>query len=237
MEKQSAKTLNFIQDCIVKFNQSPKYLSYFIPSVNSEYSACPSVLLWNPIASFSASLNCPLHSTEHLADTNLWTSGENAAYMPRLLFNYGRNALLVSKLYKCCACKRSFYRSHDPHLVSQLPVAIKTDFHIFHKVGFTHSAYTLIQNTIATGLSFSKVEELFRRSCLNTISLSATKTEYEQTVKDSVRWEAFQIPNRQTIKEVFMADFNSRKEIYDEMLSKIVPETIAFDHTFKIRYI
>jgi hypothetical protein len=108
------------------------------------------LLLWDPITQLDKALVCPLHNLA-LDVTDHWTQGENERHKPRILYNLGRNVLLVSRLYKCGLCKEN-YRSHNEGLSAQLGHTL-IPYILLHRSGFTMKTFDLTISMIETGKS------------------------------------------------------------------------------------
>ena len=88
-------------------------------------------------------LHCPMDGTL-MTDTSMWTDGLLKDYLPRLIYDINRNTLLISKRYKCEACKRGFV-AHDRALQWQLKEA-KLQMLLMKKSGVTAELYSYVVN-------------------------------------------------------------------------------------------
>ena len=102
-------------------------------------------------------LSCPIDGTL-MIDTSLWTDGLLKDYLPRLIYDINRNTLLVSKRYKCEACKRRFL-AHDRALQWQLRKA-KLQMLLLKKSGVTADLYSFIVN-VSTQTGILRYNMLF----------------------------------------------------------------------------
>ena len=104
-------------------------------------------------------LNCPIDGSV-MTDTSLWTDGLMKDYLPRLIYDINRNTLLVSKKYKCEACKRRFV-AHDRALQFQLREA-KLHMLLMKRSGVTAEFYSYVVNvSTRTGTLCFKLLVLF----------------------------------------------------------------------------
>ena len=217
-----------VKQCISKYvnltNQSPS--EYYEGSFSTWN---PHIRLWNPLA--SESLTCPIHKSNRLLPTEHWTSKNGRNLSPRLVFHLGRNVLFVSSLYKCEDCLELWPASSPDILRQAKQVEGILHFHLFHVIGVSKDLYSVIINGVKRGLSFKGIKELIK-DCYKDTERKIQFTRGDEGPSESL---AFRCPSENLIQQIFLFDYDQKSGFYKEIASKIAPQEISIDHTFKIR--
>ena len=185
------------------------------------------ILVWNPLSSSKASLNCPEHEEQTLVDTGTWNYMEEFRGV-RLLYHIGQNVLLISALYMCKLCgKRKAYLAHHKDVLAQLPEESVPPFHLFAISGVTLAAYDAIISGTISGTSFMEIHNFFERNHGFHIGRYGRD--------DSITRQKHDSPSGNLCHDIFIYDFNRKLPMYESKMKEVVPQDICFDHTFRTR--
>ena len=224
--------VDYFQLCIDDFQNSQHFSIFgsYSPS-KEQYVTCPAVILFHPMKdklNLFSCINPMCTKKSELEFKNQWTTRKSGTYSPRILLGYNRGAVLVSAKYSCISCQ-SVFLAHDDRLLDNVSNLSSLPFQLFFRTGYTQEAINVILDSVACGLSFQKVEDLFHRSVLRT---------WEQHCSHLVKFDnslpAFQSPKKNSIKDIFLAHFRKMKDIYTSQLERVTGRSISLDHTFKI---
>ena len=159
--------LLYIETCIENFESSrSKKVSTTYTPFDKSFGTCPSVILFHPLIDDDTRLSCAKSSClgqETIQFTQKWTSEKSGKNSPRLIYSPHRNSLLVSTRYICSKCGQK-YKAHDERFLDQLPPKSIQPFHLFFKSGLTQEGLSLILDSAACGMQFSKIKDLFYKS-------------------------------------------------------------------------
>ena len=106
-----------------------------------------SVVCFAPLWETDLEVFCKYHQDSKLEDGGSWLNTKKDF---RTLYDMRRKVLLISRSVVCPSCENP-YKSHDQHILDQLPPSMKPCFILFHKEGVTQRAVDLICNYVANG--------------------------------------------------------------------------------------
>ena len=231
MVKISQDEQKYINDCIEGWQGKKGTFSLTATAPEGAFARICNILLWNP--GLQLALACPIHPEELLYDTLRWTNYLENDNTPRLLYNCGRNTLLVSSLYGCQKCSHP-WQAHHPGILQQCgAVEGRGAFYNMHIHGVTREMYRFVSSMVKQGVSFqglrTSIKDSYKGSWSETLHW---KVDVVEEVDHNLT--AFKIPSEQFLREVFMLDHSKKKELHLEFMNKIPVREASLDMTFKI---
>ena len=229
----SDKEKDFCNICVDEFKRNPCNAAYRLFPPWGEYALdCPQVLVFDPSKQDDVALFCPAHQ-QQLKSTKEFTSNRCKRYGPRSLYCYGRNTFLVSRVYKCALCKAE-YLAHDQVLTRQLPNEVAVPFCLSRRSGYHLETFNMIKHSIANGVTFAGIEDLFRIGAQTTYNLFHEQGPGRRPGKE----KAFLFPGRRKIRDDFVSHMEYvMKDFYKCHLDSYHPQSLSLDATFKIMYV
>ena len=221
---------NFEQKCRLQFLKDSRVSAVYYPDKNTSERMCRPMAFYHPLKNRDTSLHCPLeeHQEEKLIFRGRWAS-EKANRAPRLLYNFGRNVVLIAALYHCHKCKKDFL-SIDSALFPQTSNVCR-GFVTFHRSGYTQEAYDMVINLISSGMPFNAVVTMFKKSFMSYMSLNH---HYQGQAYDGIV-NPEEYPTDHSLRNLFMGHMRKREELIRQSFLKYSPREASIDHTFDIR--
>ena len=109
----------------------------------------PNLFFYDPLSTHNAKLNCPVDNGKML-DQNRWTTGTDNSFKPRKVYDNVKNAMLVSKIYKCSSCGKRF-AAHAPEMFQQTHQSLPPGLIILKKCAVTSALYNHTVNAAVRG--------------------------------------------------------------------------------------
>lgn len=127
--------------------------------VDSEDFLLPSVILWNPLLSYThifppGSIKC--FDCGKMMHGGYWNDGSSAARQPRTLQGIGNVVLLVSAVYVCD--NRHRLLAHDKIVLDKFPTSSMIPFLLLHRTGFTRDLVDMCISVCRRGINFYNLE-------------------------------------------------------------------------------
>ena len=142
----------FNESVIKTVENNPKLINTVFNPSNMD--SC-SVMLFAPLWDSNEVIHCKYHPDTRLTDGGRWLTDDRC----RSLYDLHRKVILISRQVNCDKC--SFpYKSHDDHILQNLPVSLAPPFILTHKEGITSQAADLVWNCAANGESLIYIDQL-----------------------------------------------------------------------------
>ena len=125
------------------------------PSHDGNFKDFPKLRFFDPMGDQQLKILCPVHNLE-LQNSGQWCDFTNKEFKPRLVFDCGRNLLLISKLYRCKHCQKP-YRAHSEEIFCQIKDQIPNEFLFLWKTVITSDLYDNIVNSSIRGKAFKHI--------------------------------------------------------------------------------
>lgn len=243
----------YLRKIVDEFNTNPKdgrFLNVINPPVYGKVKSdffLPKIFIWSPQEQFPEfKLLCPVHKC-HLESKTFTSEIERQDKMPRIIFDLFGNVLLVQRVYMCNM------RGH-PHkivassndILSSLPDHIRNIFPIllFPRSGCTKEVLNYINTNVVRGMNFAKISESiaelnFQHFCRRGMIYNSARegrqlTEEPFNESEFYTDELYSFPSTDHIMSIFMADFDTKKAIYQNEMKKVTGCAISCDHTFRV---
>ena len=243
----------YIGKVVDEFERNPKdgkYLNVINPPLSGERRCdffLPKIFMWSPQEQFpDCKITCPVHKCPLIPKKFTSETGKQDR-MPRLIFDLFGNVLLVQRIYK-------FNIRGHPHkivasssdLLVYLPNHVRNmfPFLLFTRSGCTTAVLDYINSNVVRGMNFAKISESIAE--LNLRHLCRRGMIYNSAHQEGYAIgepfnplefyteELYSFPSSDHIMSIFMIDFDTKKEVYQNEMKKVIGSAISCDHTFRV---
>lgn len=254
MQLVNEDSLNsYLRMILEEFRKNPtdgKFLNIINPPLNGAMKSdffMPKIFIWSPQEQFlGCTLRCPVHKCT-LQPWKFTSEAGTKDRKPRLIFDLFGNVLLVQRIYLCKI------RGHPHKIVASsydlmftLPRYIQNFFPItvFTRSGCTNQILDYINSNIVRGVNFAKIGEAIAE--LNLRHFSRRGLIYNGALEEGLvvgdpldesdvyAEELYSFPSSDHIISIFLRDFETKRETYQNEMKKVTGSFISCDHTFKV---
>lgn len=218
----------------------------------------PSIFIWDPLQLYQdvfsiKPLVCPVHQELPL-QRGRWSDGSSNSLNPRLMLTNEGPALLVFREYYCSSGEeRHYVRSTDAKIISYIGSFIEVPFILTYKSGCTRSFLIKIRELASNGVSLNLIQAMYIENQLQKCSdlkqrylehcrlysslVCETEVQctWEKIFSDYASFMANLCPSDDFIGDLFLRDFEERKQMYVESMSTTTANALMADHTFKVK--
>ena len=254
MQLVNENSLNsYLRMMLEEFRKNPtdgKFLNIINPPLKGAMKSdffMPKIFIWSPQEQFlECTLRCPVHKCS-LQPWKFTSEAGTKDRKPRLIFDLFGNVLLVQRIYLCKI------RGHPHKIVAScydlmltLPRYIQNFFPItvFTRSGCTNQILDYLNSNIVRGVNFGKISEAIAE--LNLRHFSRRRLNYNAALEEGLvvgdpleesevyADELYSFPSSDHIISIFLRDFETKRDTYQNEMKKVTGSFISCDHTFKV---
>ena len=236
-----------------EFQKNPtdgKFLNIINPPLNGAVKSdffMPKIFIWSPQEQFlGCTLRCPVHKCT-LQPWKFTSEAGTKDRKPRLIFDLFGNVLLVQRIYLCKIkghAHKIVASSYDLMLTLPRYIQIFFPITVYTRSGCTNQILDYINSNIVRGVNFAKISEAVAE--LNLRHFSRRGLVYNAALEEGLvvgdhldesefyADELYSFPSGDHIINIFLRDFETKRETYQNEMKKVTGSFISCDHTFKV---